>query len=118
MGPEETFVCVHCGRIVPAAAAGTKHRNHCPYCLWSRHVDVVTGDRRSGCRAAMEPIAVSVRADGEWSVLHRCRGCGLIRANRIAGDDGPLVLMSLAARPLARPPFPLERLEAEAAHGE
>jgi len=67
-------------------------------------VDVVTGDRRSGCRDEMEPIAVAVRADGEWSLVHRCKGCGLIRANRIAADDSPLVLMSLAARPLARVP--------------
>jgi hypothetical protein len=62
----------------------------------------------------MQPIAVSVRRDGEWLLGHRCKGCGVIRANRIAGDDSPLALMSLAARPLARPPFPLDRLAVDA----
>ena len=77
-------------------------------------MDVVIGDRRSGCNREMEPIAVWVRPDGEWAVVHRCRGCGMIRTNRIAGDDNGLVLMSMATRPLARPPFPLDRLVADA----
>ena len=54
------------------------------------------GDRRSNCRGEMEPIAVWVKANGEWALLHRCRNCGTVRANRIAGDDNELLLMSLA----------------------
>jgi len=61
----------------------------------------------------MEPIAVWVRPDGEWAIVHRCRQCGATRTNRIAGDDSTLALMSLAVRPLAQPPFPLDRLERE-----
>ena len=57
---------------------------------------------------SMEPIAVCVRADGEWALVHRCGGCDTVHLNRIAGDDNPLTLMHLAVRPLARPPFPLE----------
>jgi len=60
----------------------------------------------------MEPIAIGIRPDGEWSLVHRCARCGLMRLNRIAGDDNELLLVSLALRPLARPPFPLERLGA------
>jgi len=56
----------------------------------------------------MEPIAVSVRRGGEWVIIHRCRECGALRANRIAGDDNELALLSLAVRPLAQPPFPLD----------
>jgi len=59
----------------------------------------------------MEPIALWVRHDGEWAIIHRCRECGVLRTNRIAGDDDALALMSLAVRPLARPPFPLDRLD-------
>jgi hypothetical protein len=69
-----------------------------------------TGDRRSGCRAIMEPIAVWVKRDGEWAVVHRCRQCGKLTANRIAGDDNEVALVSLALRPLAQPPFPLHAL--------
>ncbi len=91
-------------------APGTKHRNHCPSCLWSRHLDERPGDRAADCGAAMEPIAVSVRGDGEWVLVHRCRGCTTLSTNRTAGDDSPLLLLRLAARPLAQPPFPLERI--------
>jgi hypothetical protein len=58
----------------------------------------------------MEPIAVTARADGEWLLIHRCGGCDTLHANRIAGDDNPLLLTRLAVRPLAWPPFPLELL--------
>jgi hypothetical protein len=54
----------------------------------------------------MEPIAISLRADGEWTIVHRCAECGTLHANRVAGDDNAVELLQLAARPLANPPFP------------
>lgn len=59
----------------------------------------------------MEPIAVWVRKNGEWAVIHRCRRCGQLSSNRIAADDNPLKLISIAMKPAALPPFPLERIE-------
>lgn len=56
----------------------------------------------------MEPIAVAVRKRGEWALVHRCQRCGELRTNRIAGDDNPLLLMQIAVRPLAQPPFPFD----------
>ncbi len=105
-----TFRCRNCGLDVGMAAPGTAHRNHCPNCLWSLHVDDVPGDRNAGCDAAMEPIGISARRNGEWALVHRCRGCREVHLNRIAGDDNALALMQLAVRPLATPPFPLDRL--------
>jgi hypothetical protein len=102
------FICGHCKRTVPAGTPGTRHRNHCPWCLWSRHLDERTGDRKSACYGQMEPIAIWVKEDGEWSIVHRCQSCSTVRLNRIAGDDSELTLLSLAVQPLARPPFPLE----------
>jgi hypothetical protein len=104
------FRCGHCGLDVPASAPGTAHRNHCPGCLWSRHVDDQPGDRASDCLSSMEPIAITVRGSGEWVLIHRCSGCDVLHANRTAGDDNPLLLVRLAVRPLAQPPFPLDRL--------
>lgn len=104
------FICGHCGQTVVPEADGTMHRNHCPHCLWSKHLDLTPGDRRSGCRGDMEPIALWIRKGGEWAIIHRCHACGALRSNQIAGDDGEMVLMSLAVRPLAMPPFPLDRL--------
>lgn len=105
----ETFRCVYCARAVALRPYGTKHRNHCPACLWSVHVDERPGDRASSCGGKMEPIAVSVRRD-EWLLIHRCQSCGALRSNRVAGDDSVAGLLALAARPLANPPFPLDRL--------
>lgn len=93
-------------------APGTAHRNHCPNCLWSRHVDDSPGDRAALCGSSMEPIAITVRGDGEWVLVHRCAGCDTVHLNRTAGDDNPLLLVRIAVGPLAQPPFPLERLGA------
>lgn len=101
-----TLRCTHCGSLFPSDAPGTRNRNHCPSCLWSVHLDNTPGDRSAHCGGDMEPIAVSARPDGEWMILHRCRKCGVIHANRIAGDDNAVALMALAAKPLASPPFP------------
>jgi hypothetical protein len=57
----------------------------------------------------MEPIAIWVRPDGEWAIVHRCSRCSTLRTNRIAGDDDPTLLAQLAARPLTYPAFPLDR---------
>jgi hypothetical protein len=58
----------------------------------------------------MEPIAVWARPGGDWAIIHRCRSCGELHSNRIAGDDNELALMALAVRAFSQPPFPLERL--------
>lgn len=53
----------------------------------------------------MEPIAVTVRGERRWVLIHRCTHCGRLRLNRTAADDNVLVLMRLAALPLTMPPF-------------
>ena len=105
---KENFMCKVCGRPVVPAGAGSAHRNHCPNCLSSLHVDNEPGDRSANCGGIMDPIGVWVRKNGEWAVIHRCRRCGHLSSNRTAADDNPIKLMSVAFRPLALPPFPLE----------
>lgn len=107
----DSFTCRVCGRPVVSAGAGSDHRNHCPNCLSSMHVDEEPGDRESDCGGIMEPIGVWVRKNGEWAILHRCRRCGKISSNRVAADDNPMKLMSIALKPLTSPPFPLDRIE-------
>lgn len=95
------FRCVSCRLDVSLDAPGTAHRNHCPNCLASLHVDRrVPGDRASECRGRMEALGLSVRPDGEWMLIHQCLSCGELSANRTAGDDNPLPLLRLAVRPL------------------
>ena len=108
---DDPFTCRVCGRVVLPAGAGSAHRNHCPNCLTSLHLDAEPGDRAADCGGVMEPVAVWVRGRGEWAVIHRCRRCGALSSNRVAADDNPMKLMSIAMRPLSAPPFPLERIE-------
>jgi len=108
---DECFTCKICGRPVVPEGASSEHRNHCPNCLSSLHVDNEPGDRAADCGGMMEPIGVWVKKGGEWSIIHRCKRCGHLSSNRSAADDNPLKLMSIALKPLGSPPFPLERIE-------
>ena len=87
----ETFKCKVCDRLVVPQGAGTEHRNHCPNCLTSLHVDVEPGDRASDCGGHMEPVAVWVRKNGEWAIVHRCRPLERIaEMTRLMGGDGSM----------------------------
>lgn len=95
------FRCVNCKRIIERKEyIGTKHRNHCPSCLYSKHVDLNNpGDREASCKSKMEPIALTVKKEGkdrygkerigELMLVHRCcnEKCKKVSINRIAGDD-------------------------------
>lgn len=107
----ENFLCRVCGREAVPEGAGSDHRNHCPNCLTSLHVDNRPGDRASDCGGYMDPVAVWVKKNGEWAIIHRCRQCGKMSANRIAADDNPMKLMAIALKPLTAPPFPIERIQ-------
>lgn len=96
--PSQPFTCKNCGRPV-GTGVGSEHRNHCPYCLWSVHLDEKPGDRKSECHGKMEPVGVWVRKGGEWAVIHMCTVCGKISSNRIAADDNPMKLLAIALRP-------------------
>jgi hypothetical protein len=99
----DPFKCGHCRAFVGTTVSGGRHRNHCPLCLTSRHVDLRRpGDRSCPCRAMMPAIGVAFRPDGEQMVVHRCNGCGAERQNRVAADDNPIALMRLSPVPLPR----------------
>jgi hypothetical protein len=94
----EDFRCRHCRQMVSPPPSGGTHRNHCPYCLHSRHVDARTpGDRASTCGAKMAPVGSFTRGKGEHVVVHRCLSCGFERHNRIAADDDFALVLSLPA---------------------
>ncbi len=79
----EDFFCDHCGEVVK----GNGYTNHCPKCLWSKHVDVDPGDRASECGGMMEPIRIEEKG-GEHSIVHKCIKCGAEKKNKMAvGDD-------------------------------
>jgi len=87
----ENFECLHCGAIVE----GNGFTNHCPCCLWSRHVDIFPGDRSEMCQGLMEPMAVEKKGDG-YRILHRCEVCGTERWNKARPEDDFGRLLELA----------------------
>lgn len=97
----EGFVCENCGQKVAPIKFGGSYRNHCPDCLWSKHVDTdEPGDRKSDCQGMMEPVGVFTRRTGEYVLVHKCQKCGFERYNRIAGDDDFGKVTSLSTRPI------------------
>jgi RNHCP domain len=96
---QEVFKCRHCHQFVGPLPSGGSQRNHCPFCLFSRHVDDHIGDRMSSCGASMEAIGYFQRPNGEYVIVHRCFACGLERFNRIAADDNFELVLSLPVLP-------------------
>jgi DNA-directed RNA polymerase subunit RPC12/RpoP len=94
----EDFGCLHCG----AAVRGNGYTNHCPHCLWSRHVDVRPGDRAAECGGAMEPVG-ALYEGGRTVVVQRCQRCGHTRRNKTARDDAPDAVLALFGRVVEDP---------------
>ena len=93
------FVCLHCGRTVPPL--GYTSRNHCPFCLWSLHVDVLPGDRANPCRGLLRPVKTEPDPKKGFVIVHRCEKCGAtvrckaaLRGN--APDDNDLLIQLTA----------------------
>lgn len=95
----ENFECGHCGRAV----AGTGYTNHCPGCLWSRHVDVLPGDRHADCGGLMEPVGLLYEG-GQYFVVQRCVECGHWWRNHTTEDDDRAAILELAGEPVEWPP--------------
>ena len=102
------FACSHCNEWATIDEhIGTHNRNHCPHCLWSKHLDKSkSGDRKSDCKNGMEPIALTFKAEGidkyrnernigELMIIHECKGDDVIRINRIANDDNAHVVLDV-----------------------
>ena len=93
------FKCIHCHRYITSDPlySGVINRNHCPYCLHSRHLDLYkAGDRLAACKAAMKPVGLAIKKtnkkygaekQGELMLIHLCADCDRVSINRIAADD-------------------------------
>ena len=88
----EDFTCEICGLHV----TGNGYTNHCPQCLWSKHVDVHPGDRAAACGGMMQPVSVSKKGD-EYIILHKCVKCGFERQNKAVKEDNFDMLVQVSA---------------------
>ena len=97
IGCDQDFICQNCKAYVSGEVllSGVHNRNHCPYCLHSRHMDLhEAGDRLAACKASMHPVGLTVKKSrnkykegGELMLIHLCSDCGKVSINRIAADD-------------------------------
>ncbi|OHA58496.1 MAG: hypothetical protein A2571_01830 [Candidatus Vogelbacteria bacterium RIFOXYD1_FULL_44_32] len=78
----EDFICGFCDKAVK----GDGYTNHCPFCLWSKHVDINPGDRAAECRGLMEPEQLEKNGD-EFIITHKCVDCGYQKRNKTAPTD-------------------------------
>jgi len=90
---KEDFVCKNCGEKV----TGNGYTNHCPVCLWSRHVDTSPGDRKNKCLGLMEPVSIEVKKVGSsFIITHKCLKCGIVKKNRSAKNDSFDAILALS----------------------
>lgn len=78
----EDFVCQNCGTKV----VGTGYANHCPVCLFSKHVDINPGDRLNLCGGMMKPLRIESQK-GEFVIVHKCQRCGEEKRNKSNPED-------------------------------
>ena len=90
---KEDFVCGNCHQEI----IGNGYTNHCPHCLWSKHVDINPGDRLSPCQGLMEPISIELK-QGNYLILHRCLVCGHEKINKTASDDDFETILALVKK--------------------
>ena len=82
---DEEFICENCGKLVKPL--GYSCRNHCNYCLHSKHVDINPGDREESCKGILIPIAIEKSKNDNYKIVYKCEKCGAIRKNIMAKDD-------------------------------
>ncbi|MBB6450424.1 RNase P subunit RPR2 [Geomicrobium halophilum] len=80
------FTCENCGGEVRALSNGS-YRNHCPFCLYSKHVDEHPGDRTSSCGGLMQPVDLRYHSKKGYQIVHHCQACGHEQLNKVAEDQ-------------------------------
>lgn len=81
---DEEFICDACGKNVEKLKVTA--RDHCPYCLYSKHVDINPGDRENPCKGLLKPIGIEKFKD-TYKILYKCEKCHQGHKNIMAIDD-------------------------------
>ena len=87
----EDFTCGHCSAFIK----GDGYTNHCPKCLWSRHVDINPGDRQHTCGGMMEPVGIELRKK-QYYLTHQCQKCGELTHCKTLESDSVEALTKLS----------------------
>lgn len=91
---DEEFICENCGnKVLPL---GYTARDHCPFCLYSKHVDIMPGDRKNTCKGLLKPVGIEKFKD-TYKILYRCEKCGETHKNIMAKDDDMDLIIFLSS---------------------
>ena len=90
---DDSFICENCMKNV--SKLNYTARDHCPYCLYSKHVDVMPGDRKNEGKGLLEPIGIEKFRD-TYKIIYKCKKCGQLHKNIIANDDDMNLIIELS----------------------
>lgn len=82
---DEEFLCLNCGKKVNPL--GYTARDHCPNCLYSIHLDINPGDRKSDCKGTLKPIGIEKTKKEKYKIIYKCEKCNKMIRNISATDD-------------------------------
>ena len=90
---DEKFICDNCGYEVDKL--NYTARDHCPNCLWSKHVDINPGDRLNDCQGLMKPIGIE-KYKNTYKIIYKCMKCNQTHKNIMASDDNYDLIVKLS----------------------
>lgn len=92
---DESFICEKCNKIVEKLKYSA--RDHCPYCLYSKHVDINPGDRANECKGLLKPIGIE-KFKNSYKIIYKCEKCNQFHKNVIAADDNFDLIVELSIK--------------------
>lgn len=90
---DESFICENCNKAVDKL--GYSSRDHCPYCLYSKHVDINPGDRQNKCQGLLIPYQIE-KYKNTYKIIYKCSKCNTIHKNIMADDDDFNIIIKLS----------------------
>lgn len=90
---DEDFICENCGYEVKKL--GYTARDHCPNCLYSKHVDINPGDRQNNCKGLLKPVGIEKFKDS-FKILYKCEKCKNDHKNIMAIDDNMDLIIEIS----------------------
>ena len=90
---DEEFICENCGMKV--SKLNYSARDHCPFCLYSKHVDIYPGDRANTCMGLLKPIGIE-KHKNTYKIIYKCSKCNQSHKNIMAADDNYDLIIKLS----------------------
>lgn len=90
---DEKFICENCKQKIEKLNYTT--RDHCNYCLYSKHVDINPGDRQNQCKGLLRPIGIE-KFKNTYKIIYKCEKCNQIHKNIMANDDNMDLIIELS----------------------